>query len=53
MDHSLQDVNSLKNELDNQQLEHIMIANELQTLKEHIAFQCSVYQVQRADMLSL
>ncbi|CAF3332875.1 unnamed protein product [Rotaria socialis] len=53
MDHSLQDVNSLKNELDNQQLERIIIANELQTLKEHLAFQCSVYQVQRADTLSL
>lgn len=53
MDNLLKDLNDLKNELDTQQLERIIIENELQTLKEHAAFQDAIYQEQRKEILSL
>ncbi|CAF2412358.1 unnamed protein product [Rotaria sp. Silwood2] len=53
MNNLLKEIDGLKTELDNEQLERIMMENELQTLKEHLAFQCCVYQIQRDDLLSL
>jgi chromosome segregation ATPase len=53
MDHLLKDLNDLKNELDTQQLERIITENELQTLREHAAFQDAIYQSQRKELLSL
>ena len=53
MDNLLKELDGLKNELDNQQLERIMVENELQTLKEHAAFQNAIYQAQRKEILSL
>lgn len=53
MDNLLKDINDLKNELDTQQLERTLIENELQTLKEHAAFQDAIYQIQRKEILSL
>lgn len=49
----LKQLNDLKNELDTQQLERIMLENEVQTLREHAAFQDAIYQSQRNDILSL
>jgi chromosome segregation ATPase len=53
MENLLKELDSLKNELDNQQLERIMVENEVQTLKEHAAFQDAVYQAERAELTSL
>ncbi|CAF1676579.1 unnamed protein product, partial [Adineta ricciae] len=43
MDDLLKELEGLKNELDNQQLERIVIENELQTLREHAAFQDAIH----------
>jgi chromosome segregation ATPase len=53
MENLLKELEGLKNELDNQQLERIMVENEVQTLKEHAAFQNAVYQAERAEFASL
>ena len=43
----------LQIELLNHRLERIMVGNELQTLREHAAFQKANYQAQREEILSL
>jgi chromosome segregation ATPase len=43
----------LQIELLNHRLERIMVENELQTLREHAAFQKANYQAQREEILSL
>lgn len=53
MNNLIKELNDLKNELDTQQLERIIIENELQTLREHATFQNAVYQEQRKEILSL
>jgi chromosome segregation ATPase len=53
MDNLLKELNGLKNELDTHQLERIILETELQTLKEHTAFQNSIHQAQRKQLLSL
>lgn len=53
MENFLKELNDLKNELDTQQLERILLENELQTLREHAAFQDAIYQAQRQEILSL
>ena len=53
MEALLNEVNGLKSELDNQQLERIIVENELQTLREHAGFQDAIYQAQRAELLTL
>jgi len=53
MDNLLKELNGLKNELDTHQLERIILETELQTLKEHAAFQNSIHQAQRKELLSL
>ena len=49
----LKELNDLKNELDTQQLERIMLENEVQTLREHAAFQDAIYQSQRNEIVTL
>jgi len=49
----LKDLDDLKNELDTQQLERIVLENELQTMREHGAFQDAIYQAERQDIISL
>ena len=53
MENFLKELNDLKNELDTQQLERILLENELQTIREHAAFQDAIYQAERQDILSL
>jgi chromosome segregation ATPase len=53
MDNLLKELNGLKNELDTHQLERIILESELQTLKEHSAFQNSIHRAQRKELLSL
>ncbi|UJR21411.1 hypothetical protein I4U23_024500 [Adineta vaga] len=53
MEELLKEIDGLKNELDNQQLERIVIENELQTLREHAAFQDAIHQAQRNELVSL
>jgi chromosome segregation ATPase len=53
MESLLKELNDLKNELDTQQLERLILETELQTLREHAAFQDAIYQAQRKDVLSL
>ena len=53
MENLLKELNDLKNELDTEQLERIVLENELQTLREHAAFQDAIYEAQRKDILSL
>ena len=53
MENLLNELDAVKNELDNHQLERIILENELQTLREHGAFQDAIYQSQRAEILTL
>lgn len=53
MEFFLSDLNNLKNELDSRQVERIVLENEIQTLREHGAFQDAIYQVQRSEFQSL
>ncbi|CAF0923141.1 unnamed protein product [Adineta steineri] len=53
MEDLLKELDGLKNELDNQQLERIVIENELQTLREHAAFQEAIHLAQRNELVTL
>jgi len=53
MENLLNELDGLKNELDNHQLERILLENEIQTLREHGAFQDAIHQSQRAEFVTL
>jgi hypothetical protein len=53
MEELLKELDNVKNELDNHQLERIVIENELQSLREHGAFQKAIHRAQRDELILL
>lgn len=53
MEFSLSDLNNLKNELDSRQIERILLESEIQTLREHAAFEEATFKVQLDEFEAL